>query len=393
MEDKISAIMKKELIFFQMILLLFSGCGKEGNLIIPPDDIPSQITQIFSEARGENVHIMWEIPESYKEVPDSEELWKFEIDRYISKKSLSDESLSEKAKKDSFIFKIWKSFRNSIVPEKKKAKEERVTFYLNLKDVPERYKRAGIGYFIDYGEDLKDQGNWFGNTFTYSVQGINKRKKKSEEPPKRASAQVEIAPEPPKEIKVEPHDMKVILSWEAPDFDITGNEITEEISYYIFRSQTSSIYLAPSLNDTPISETVYVDENVENYQRYFYVIRSTFGGKIMSSDSSEATGEPYDDTIPSAPVNLKSFPSKVGIQLIWDKNIEVDVIGYNVYRRADNQESFVKINAKPVEKPSFVDPFVDNRSKYFYYVTAIDAARKPNESLPSAVVESKPVRM
>ena len=373
-----------------MIIILNSGCGKEGDLIIPPEYIPAKVNNILAEARGGKVYLMWEIPETNIDGSELEDLYQFEIRRFVKKEIQEEDNPVEN---ESYVSKYWKMIKNSLKFKNSQKDEGYDLIIIDYEDIPESFRKAGIGYFEDNGIELKNKGEWFGNKYVYTIQAINTRKKKSELPQTGGSTQVNIAPEPPRNLEAEPHDLSVVLKWEFTDIDIEGNELQEEVSYYIYRSESSSVYLQPPLNETPQVENSYIDESVENYRDYYYIVRALIGEDNLSDNSIEVKIQPFDDSIPNPPINLKAIPVKEGILLIWDKSDDHDVIGYNVYRRAKLEQEFKKINTKPLAKPSFTDLFIYKKITYIYYVTSVDDAKIPNESGPSVIFEVEPLNI
>jgi fibronectin type 3 domain-containing protein len=65
------------------------------------------------------------------------------------------------------------------------------------------------------------------------------------------------------------------------------------------------------------------------------------------------------------------------VDLIWAPVPDLDLAGYNVYRREDGKQA-EKVNAEMVHGPSYRDLAVESGKNYFYTVTAVDA--RGNES-------------
>jgi len=65
--------------------------------------------------------------------------------------------------------------------------------------------------------------------------------------------------------------------------------------------------------------------------------------------------------------------------LVWAPVTDVDLDGYNVYRRQEG--SAVKINAEPLKTPAYRDVSVASGKKYLYSVSAVDV--RGNESAHS----------
>ena len=73
---------------------------------------------------------------------------------------------------------------------------------------------------------------------------------------------------------------------------------------------------------------------------------------------------PY--SIPLAPSNFAVKPTPQLINLSWDKNKELDLAGYNIYRSESLNGSYFKIN-----NTSYVDTFYQDNSvlagQFYYY--------------------------
>lgn len=84
---------------------------------------------------------------------------------------------------------------------------------------------------------------------------------------------------------------------------------------------------------------------------------------------------------PLAPAGLRANGSLSGAVLRWNRNIEGDLAGYNVYRSDSPRGSFVKLNGAPLSSPSYSDGAAPKGSVSYYRVTAVDTPG--NESLPA----------
>jgi fibronectin type 3 domain-containing protein len=94
------------------------------------------------------------------------------------------------------------------------------------------------------------------------------------------------------------------------------------------------------------------------------------------------------DTFPPAPPKPVTIASINGIvSLFWPLSPEPDAAGYNIYRTEDENaapEKWVKINPELYKTASFRDDHAQVGKKYFYQITAVDAAG--NESVRSETV-------
>jgi len=95
--------------------------------------------------------------------------------------------------------------------------------------------------------------------------------------------------------------------------------------------------------------------------------------------------------IPLAPIVSKIEPTTENIQIVWHKNSELDIAGYNIYRRIEGEGSFTQVNVSPLVDTIYVDTEATQPMWYHYYVTAVD--RDGFESVPSCTLSARPVTL
>lgn len=145
------------------------------------------------------------------------------------------------------------------------------------------------------------------------------------------------------------------------------------------------------------SETV-TDSNIEWEKTYGYRIntvtvaaRNGSEVKVEGNDSPEIPVFADDVFPPAVPFGLQAVFSGPGqknfIDLIWAPVADVDLDGYNVYRREEQGAPTVKLNAKPVKTPAYRDEDVISSKHYFYSVSAVDL--RGNESAHSEEAEER----
>ena len=139
-------------------------------------------------------------------------------------------------------------------------------------------------------------------------------------------------------------------------------------------------------------EAELADRNFEWEKRYVYritvVTMVTRGGQVVAEvegeDSPPLTVLVHDSFPPAAPTGLQAVFSgqeqQQFIDLTWAPNTELDLAGYNVYRRLGG-EAPRKINPELVKTPSFRDTNVAPGTTVYYSVSAVDL--RGNESARS----------
>jgi hypothetical protein len=91
---------------------------------------------------------------------------------------------------------------------------------------------------------------------------------------------------------------------------------------------------------------------------------------------------------PSAPLAVVTRAGDQSVVLHWDRSLDADVAGYNVYRSAATNGTFASATANPLVNLSFADLNVTNGQTYFYVVRAVNS--NGQESTNSAIVSASP---
>jgi hypothetical protein len=111
--------------------------------------------------------------------------------------------------------------------------------------------------------------------------------------------------------------------------------------------------------------------------------------EVEGEDSAAVTVFAHDVFPPAVPGGLEAVASGVGqkpfIDLTWAPNSDLDLAGYNVYRREPGRAAWSKINTQLVTVPAFRDEKVEPGRTYIYTVSAVDL--RDNESARSRPVE------
>lgn len=96
-----------------------------------------------------------------------------------------------------------------------------------------------------------------------------------------------------------------------------------------------------------------------------------------------------DSTPPAPPVGLQATPGSKQILLSWSANAEIDLGGYNLYRRSGDGE-FEPL-ATRLTQTDYADLGLINDKAYEYQLTAIDRTAIPNESDPGEPASAQPI--
>lgn len=90
-------------------------------------------------------------------------------------------------------------------------------------------------------------------------------------------------------------------------------------------------------------------------------------------------------SIPHTVQNFSITPFKDEVVLTWDKNSELDIAGYNIYR-SNNPENVTTVYINKYTETSFIDTALERNRYYYYSVTAVD--KDNNESIPTEPIRT-----
>ena len=131
--------------------------------------------------------------------------------------------------------------------------------------------------------------------------------------------------------------------------------------------------------------------NLQPATTYYYIVGSVDRANNPPTESdtlSFTTLAEADTTAPSTPFALSATIGNRQVLLAWDAALELDLNGFNVYRRVGTAD-FALIGSG-IRDNNFVDLNVSNDAVYEYQVAAIDRQNPPNESAASASVTATP---
>lgn len=188
---------------------------------------------------------------------------------------------------------------------------------------------------------------------------------------------------PPSKVREVAGDKRVDLSWENVE-GATG--------YNVYRRGEEESFSSRPLNREPLLETQFTDLTVENEKKYIYSVRTlrrVVKTDVEGGNSQQVTATPMDMIPPGAPIGLVAIPLKNGIELNWRRNLEADLLGYDVYRKRPGEREFRRLTESPLTKETYLDTQVELGQDYDYAVTAVDSSVRKNESRLSEEVRVK----
>ncbi len=150
----------------------------------------------------------------------------------------------------------------------------------------------------------------------------------------------------------------VRLSWNR----IARSPFGNVVSYKILFGVTSGVY-----NDSLVTTNLFVDFNdsMKNRAQYFVALAvDEYGNRSALSDEI--------NLIPQRPAQPEITDGQISISLRWNRNPELDLTGYNIYRRILPDTNFIKLNSSPLPETTYSDTAVWGDKRYAYRIAAID---------------------
>jgi len=192
------------------------------------------------------------------------------------------------------------------------------------------------------------------------------------------------APRAPRALSAAPGDRRISLTWQPPAEMTDGSPAPGDLRYVVLRGAGTEGALA-AITPAPVAGTTFIDEGVDNDSDYRYAVRA-----VRVDPAVTATGEASaavvaaagDTTAPAAPANLLAVPSPGAVRLAWNPSGSPDVAVYAIYRAVDTGD-FMRIATTVAITTIYMDRDVRPGATYRYAVTALDKARRPNESARS----------
>jgi fibronectin type 3 domain-containing protein len=86
-----------------------------------------------------------------------------------------------------------------------------------------------------------------------------------------------------------------------------------------------------------------------------------------------------DDMPPLVPTGLVATAGEQVNYLDWDDNIELDLDGYNVYRKESVGANYTQLNGSIVASSEYTDTGLSNGTTYYYVVSAVDLGSNESE--------------
>ena len=333
------------------------GCGKKGPIVAPERRAPAPPSELRASVEERTIVVSWSNPRTRA---DGSRLRDLALVRLFRRDEVPDAP-----------------------PKPAMLSGDRVVGYQEIVRIAlDAAPPAGV-QLQDGGVSVRDSGGLsFGRRYVYVVTAEDAIGRSSP-PSQRLVVTFLAAPAAPSSLAVQPGDKEVRLTWSAPSSFIDGSPITGELRYVVLRAAGEGALAR--VTPTPIAETSSTDTGLENETTYRYAVQAVRvdpAGTALGPASAAVAVTPVDTTPPSAPTRLIAIPAAGSVRLAWNASPEEDVALYAVYR-AEGTGAFIRIATVQPITTLYTDRNVQSGLTYRYVVTALDRARKANESARS----------
>jgi len=109
---------------------------------------------------------------------------------------------------------------------------------------------------------------------------------------------------------------------------------------------------------------------------YYITVRAVDLAGHLSPLAVEITGRPR--SAPVAPQGVQATPVLSGIRVDWRRNTELDLAGYRIYRRINQNPVYDSLNTLYLTDSTYTDQPLSGADRYYYALRAFDAVGNPS---------------
>ncbi len=225
-----------------------------------------------------------------------------------------------------------------------------------------------------------------GKTYLYQVFMVD-GKERTLGRSNRVSAPVLAGPGAPRSVEVSSTRTGVIIHWTPPRIDKPLKR--SALRYQIKRMDPDNQWR--TVNEIPVQGTRFVDSTVADGKTYTYRITSLVdvnGVRVWGKSASSPVVTAHKLLAPPPPQTVWIIPDQGKLQVYWSAS-DGNTGGYHVYRKYKGQ--IIRLTARPVPGPPFVDTRAKPNAVYSYAVSAVSTGTPPKEGLLSKWTEFRNV--
>lgn len=342
-----------------------AGCGRRGAPVAPERRTPAAVQDLTAAITADGVRLGWTLPKIRADRSPLKEVRRTEVHRRL-------EAPGDGGPGRPVILSSAGLFGGG----------SRVEGFDRVADIV--LSSPGAAQVVGTQVAFTDaQGLTAGRRYTYVVLAVDEQGRVSA-PSNRIAVVMLSAPKAPLRLSVEAADREVRLRWEPPPALEDGTTVPGELGYNVFRTSSADAPLGRPVNPEPLTVLAYTDLGVQNEQTYYYRVQALLAARGPIGRPSEAiAATPEDRTPPGQPRGLVAVVAGTTVRLAWDAVADPDLLGYHVYRHVRPGPGGQRLTAAPVPATTYVDADLRAGQTYYYAVTAVDRARRANESVPS----------
>ncbi|PYM54849.1 MAG: hypothetical protein DMD79_23915 [Candidatus Rokuibacteriota bacterium] len=356
-----------------LLPLALAACGKRGPPVAPERRLPAPVQDLVATVSSEGVRLAWSVPKIRMDRSALKELRRVEVYRR------AEDGAPAEAPRPAIL-----SFGGLFGAPRGVPGFERVAdISLEKPAAPAEVKGGQVVY-------TDAQGLTVGKRYTYVVVAVDAQGRPSP-PSNRVTIARAAAPVAPTGLTAEAGDGQVRLAWTSPATLEDGTPAPEGLVYEVYRTTTREAPAGRPLTPEPVDAPRFVDLTAQNDTTYYYSVRARTGvGGPVGPATAAVPATPEDTTAPAQPRGLVAVVAGGTVRLAWEAVRDADLAGYLVYRSGTSGRGYEKLTPAPLPGTTFVDAQARPGQTYYYVVTAVDRARRANESTPS---EEAAVRM
>ncbi len=186
----------------------------------------------------------------------------------------------------------------------------------------------------------------------------------------------------PRNLKAEPGDGRVTLRWEYPAW--RGDLQDLAIQFRVYRKAPGETHFQQVNRRLILRQqkeaATFTDLWLKNGSRYRYYVVAVDPLGREGPPSQRVTVTPKDNVAPAVPQGLAAETESTTVHLAWAPNVELDLMGYRVYRAPSLRGPFRPISPLlPADRPYFDDVGVSPGQLFFYRVSALDSSGNESE--------------
>ena len=171
------------------------------------------------------------------------------------------------------------------------------------------------------------------------------------------------------------------LSWSANiEPDITGYRVCWGLQSEVY---TDSHFVAGS------SSTIDTLTGLMADSTYYITVRALDTDNRLSYVAIEITGTPR--LAPTAPSGVIATPVSSGLRIDWLPNSELDLAGYRLYRRLNDDPTYDSLNTTLLTDTTYTDYPLSGANRYYYALRAFD--QSGNNSSMSVEAYGRPITL